>query len=48
MVTHLTTNLPVSCLDIAERTGSIAFRILWSYVEELLIGIGYVVSESRG
>jgi hypothetical protein len=35
VVTHLTTNPPVSCLNIAERTGSIAFRILWSYVQEL-------------
>jgi hypothetical protein len=34
VVTHLTTNPPVSCLNIAERTGSIVFKILWSYVEE--------------
>jgi hypothetical protein len=32
VVTHLTTNPPVSCLNIAERTGSIVFKILWSYV----------------
>ena len=33
MVTHLTTNPPVSCLNRAERTGSLVFMILWSYVE---------------
>jgi hypothetical protein len=32
MVTHLTTNPPVSCLNRAERTGSLVFMILWSYV----------------
>ena len=34
VVTHLTTNPPVSCLYMAERTGSLIFMILWSYVEE--------------
>jgi hypothetical protein len=34
MVTHSTTNLPVSCLSTAEQTGSTIFRILWSYVKE--------------
>ncbi|KAF1850469.1 uncharacterized protein K460DRAFT_270036 [Cucurbitaria berberidis CBS 394.84] len=34
VVTHLTTNPPVSCLSTAERTGSAEFKILWSYVEE--------------
>ena len=34
VVTHLTTNPPVSCLYMAERTGSLIFMILWSYVQE--------------
>ena len=33
MVTHLTTNLPVSCLNMAERTGSLVPMSLWLYVE---------------
>jgi hypothetical protein len=37
MVTHLTTNPPVSCLNRAERTGSLVFMILWSYVEVKLM-----------
>jgi hypothetical protein len=36
VVTHLTTNPPVSCLSTAERTGSAEFRILWSYVQDQL------------
>jgi hypothetical protein len=36
MVTHLTTNPPVSCLNRAERTGSLVFMILWSYVKVLV------------
>jgi hypothetical protein len=32
VVTHLTTNPPVSCLMSAERTGSNILMILWSYV----------------
>jgi hypothetical protein len=35
MVTHLTTNPPVSCLNRAERTGSLVFMILWSYVQDV-------------
>jgi hypothetical protein len=35
VVTHLTTNPPVSCLNRAERTGSLVLKILWSYVEEM-------------
>jgi hypothetical protein len=35
VVTHLTTNPPVSCLSKAERTGSPVLKILWSYVEKL-------------
>ena len=34
VVTHLTTNPPVSCLNRAERTGSLVLKILWSYVVE--------------
>ena len=34
VVTHLTTNPPVSCLSTAERTGRAGFRILWSYVKD--------------
>ena len=39
MVTHLTTNPPVSCLYMAERTGSLIFMILWSYVKECMMRI---------
>jgi hypothetical protein len=35
VVTHLTTNPPVRCLNRAERTGSLVFNVLWSYVIEL-------------
>jgi hypothetical protein len=35
VVTHLTTNPPVSCLNRAERTGSLVLKILWSYVEDI-------------
>jgi hypothetical protein len=34
VVTHPTTGLPVRCLNRAERTGSLVFNVLWSYVEE--------------
>jgi hypothetical protein len=34
LVTHATTNPPVHCLYMAERTGSLVFSVLWSYVEE--------------
>jgi hypothetical protein len=34
VVTHLTTNPPVRCLNRAERTGSLVFNVLWSYVED--------------
>ena len=34
VVTHLTTNPPVHCLYMAERTGSLILSVLWSYVEE--------------
>jgi hypothetical protein len=35
VVTHLTTNPPVHCLYMAERTGSLIFSVLWSYVKDL-------------
>ena len=35
VVTHLTTNPPVHCLYMAERTGSLIFSVLWSYVQEM-------------
>ena len=35
VVTHLTTNPPVHCLYMAERTGSLIFSVLWSYVKEI-------------
>ena len=35
VVTHLTTNSPVHCLYMAERTGSLVFSVLWSYVVEM-------------
>jgi hypothetical protein len=34
VVTHLTTNPPVRCLNRAERTGSLVFNVLWSYVTD--------------
>jgi hypothetical protein len=37
VVTHLTTNPPVSRLTRAERTGSRALEILWSYVKALVL-----------
>jgi hypothetical protein len=36
VVTHLTTNPPVRCLNRAERTGSLVFNVLWSYVKDRL------------
>ncbi|EHK47122.1 hypothetical protein TRIATDRAFT_46492, partial [Trichoderma atroviride IMI 206040] len=33
MVTHLTTNLPVSGLSMGEQTGPRILHYLWSYVE---------------
>jgi hypothetical protein len=35
VVTHLTTNPLVRCLNRAERTGSLVFNVLWSYVQDL-------------
>jgi hypothetical protein len=42
MVTHLTTNPPVRCLNRAERTGSLVFNALWSYVEDNVFGDVYI------
>jgi hypothetical protein len=36
VVTHLTTNPPVRCLNRAERTGSLVLNVLWSNVEDML------------
>jgi hypothetical protein len=36
VVTHLTTNPPVRCLNRAERTGSLVLNVLWSNVEDKL------------
>jgi hypothetical protein len=52
VVTHLTTSPPVRCLNRAERTGSLVFNVLWSYVENLpryiqYIGIIYGISHDR-
>jgi hypothetical protein len=41
VVTHLTTNPPVRCLNRAERTGSLVFNVLWSYVMEILTNVLY-------
>jgi hypothetical protein len=42
VVTHLTTNPPVRCLNRAERTGSLVFNVLWSNVKELAEYIVYI------
>jgi hypothetical protein len=44
VVTHLTTNPPVRCLNRAERTGSLVFNVLWSYVEENSLHLMYDLS----
>jgi hypothetical protein len=41
VVTHLTTNPPVRCLNRAERTGSLVFNVLWSYVEDNVKSVDY-------
>jgi hypothetical protein len=33
ILTNSTTNPPVHCLYMAERTGSLVFSVLWSYVK---------------
>ena len=52
MVTHLTTNLPVTSLNRAERTGRLAFWYLWSYVtatlnDTILIPEVFLTASSR-
>lgn len=47
VVTHLTTNPPVRCLNRAERTGSLVFNVLWSYVKEYYNKIIYIVYYTR-
>jgi hypothetical protein len=42
VVTHLTTNPPVRCLNRAERTGSLVFNVLWSYVEGIVILLNHI------
>jgi hypothetical protein len=44
VVTHLTTNPPVRCLNRAERTGSLVFNVLWSYVREVNARLGYMAN----
>jgi hypothetical protein len=43
VVTHLTTNPPVRCLNRAERTGSLVFNVLWSYVKEVAKYVVHIV-----
>ena len=45
VVTHLTTNPPVQCLYMAERTGSLILIVLWSYVKEQELSGGYKVTK---
>jgi hypothetical protein len=47
VVTHLTTNPPVRCLNRAERTGSLVFNVLWSYVEDLEQYTIYILNITR-
>jgi hypothetical protein len=47
MVAHLTTNPPVRCLNMAERTGSLVVNVLWSYVEEIVVGGDYIYSNDK-
>jgi hypothetical protein len=42
VVTHLTTNPPVRCLNRAERTGSLVFNVLWSYVNDTVVIMVYI------
>ncbi|EHK49706.1 hypothetical protein TRIATDRAFT_50186, partial [Trichoderma atroviride IMI 206040] len=39
MVTHSTTNLPVSGLSMGEQTGPRIFHYLWSYVLGLVLSL---------
>jgi hypothetical protein len=46
VVTHLTTNPPVRCLNRAERTGSLVFNVLWSYVKIVVVANIYIVMQN--
>jgi hypothetical protein len=48
VVTHLTTNPPVHCLRTAERTGSAAFNVLWSYVEVSWLFLNHILGDEGG
>ena len=48
VVTHLTTNPPVRCLSMAERTGSRGLNVLWSYVKDLVLLGKYIVIDLEG
>jgi hypothetical protein len=48
VVTHLTTNPPVRCLNRAERTGSLVFNVLWSYVKGIEDVIFYIPIRTIG
>jgi hypothetical protein len=41
-LTDRNTNLPVHCLYMAERTGSLVLSVLWSYVNEDFNTIVYI------
>jgi hypothetical protein len=45
VVTHLTTNPPVRCLNRAERTGSLVFNVLWSYVLGIVVNVIYIATK---
>jgi hypothetical protein len=47
VVTHLTTSPPVRCLNRAERTGSLVFNVLWSYVEDMAYCKQYIAMQSQ-
>jgi hypothetical protein len=48
VVTHLTTNPPITSLSTAERTGSAMFLNLWSYVEGLAVEYYYIGRPNAG
>jgi hypothetical protein len=43
MVTHLTTNLPISGLSMGEQTGPRIFHYLWSYVLADEVNLEYIL-----
>jgi hypothetical protein len=45
MVTHLTTNPPVRCLNMAERTGCLVPIVLWSYVKVVVQSVQYILAD---